>query len=138
MIFDTRSICIILPVTQNKRNKHFLNIPWGRKKEKCPGEYLFSISIYERELHIWFYLFGLKSPNLCFSSCNCLKTWSNSGNADKSSSSRRSKASCFKQTDDYKRNYCNLVTICSKWTRKTIIKRITLTHYHFSIKKNKK
>ena len=44
----------------------------------------------------------LNSPNLCFSSCSCLNTLSSSGNADVSSSSRMSKASCFKITDDCK------------------------------------
>lgn len=44
--------------------------------------------------------FVLNSPNLCFSSCSCLNTSSSSGNADNNSSSRKSKASCFKQTDD--------------------------------------
>lgn len=49
------------------------------------------------------YIYFMSSPNLCFSSCSCLNTSSSSGNADKSSISRRSKASSFKQTDDCKK-----------------------------------
>lgn len=62
--------------------------------------------------------FDLNSPNLCFSACTCLNTSSSSGNADNSSSSRRSKASCFKQTEDCKKenkkNLCNYAKLGQK------------------------
>ena len=86
-----------LPVTklsqQTNRNMILNIVPEKKNHGKI------SLRIFKTS-NIKFHQFGLNSPNFCLSSNNCLKMSSNSGNADNSSSSRRSKASIFKQTDD--------------------------------------